>query len=318
MSLTDVQIGAWNVIGAQEVGKGEETYLVTAKTSADEYYKLLNARGIEDSKIFTSLATAEAAMTSARNDKLVIFPGSHSLAANPNFANNMCTYEGTHYGPRMNKRSRIGMSTTFSPFITVSGYGNTFKNLYSMHGTESTDYIGWLISGERNSFYNMHFGGPMNAAQGGHASYEGVAVDGTETYFNGCVFGTETIGRDETSPNVTLGAGTHTIFENCTFLCMLTDGDPVFIAVENASGVTHADFINCRFIAISENMLTSMTYAFKFSAGSTAIMSIDAASTFVNVAHLATSANMKYIWTPTVFAATADELNKLSINSATY
>jgi len=274
------------------------------------------------SNVYRTVKLAEAALTGGINEVVFLSPESHSLAETLTWDKSMSHLVGQYPLSRMAQRSRMGMSTTFTPMISVTGQGNLFKNLYTMHGTVAGDYVGWAITGNRNIFENVHFAGPMIAAQGGHASYEGVTVTATDTYFKNCVFGTATIGRDETSPNVTLtvpstGYG-YTVFEDCIFQVFLTDGDPVFVSVANTSGVTWADFINCKFIAISSNMATAMTYAFKFSSGSTCGMSIDHNCEFINVSHLAATANMKYIWTPTVFAATADELNALSINSATY
>ncbi len=305
--------------GNGEPGVGKEIRLVTSKTSgSDACYDLLAERKVDDTTIYSTFSTAYNAMVTGRNDKMLIYPGSHSLSSDPAIAKNMCIFEGTHYGPKFNKRSRIGMSTTFSPMLTVSGYGNTFKNLYTMHGTASTDYIGWSITGARNAFYDVHFGGPMAAAQGGHASYNGVNITGSENYFNGCVFGTNTIERDELTPNVTLGAGTITVFDNCIFTCALTDTDPYFVAVANTSGYTNAFFNNCKFFAFSANHANKAAVAFTFSGGSSADIVLDQLCTFAGVTEIAASASMKYIWMPTVFAATADELNLIAINSATY
>ena len=108
------------------------------------------------------------------------------------------------------------------------------------------------------------------------------------------------------------------MFEDCIFLCNLSDTDPVFVAVTNSSGYTWAMFKRCTFFAFSANHAAAMAVAFKFSAGFSADILLDADCSFNNVTKLAASASMKYIWTPTVFAATADELNLLAINSATY
>lgn len=306
------------ITGGNEPGVGNEVRLVTSKTSLDPCYDLMADRRVDGDTIFATFATAYAAMVTGRNDKMLIYPGNHSLAADPAIAKNMCIFEGTHYGPMFNKRSRLGMSTAFSPMLTVSGYGNTFKNLYTMHGTAAADYVGWSISGARNAFYGVHFGGPMVAAQGGHASYNGVDITGSENYFNGCIFGTNTIERDEATPNVTLGAGTITVFDNCIFTCALTDTDPYFVAVANTSGYTNAFFNNCKFFAFSSNQANKVAVAFTFSGGSSADIVLDQLCTFAGVTKLAASASMKYIWMPTVFAATTDELNLIAINSATY
>jgi hypothetical protein len=271
---------------------------------------------------FKTLTTAEDKLESLKNDAIILeaSASSVSLASAFTWDKSLCGLIGTARN-KMNQRSRIGMSAAFTPMITVQGYGNLFANLYTMHGTAAGDYIGWLISGARNAFENVHFGGPMIAAQGGHASYNGVHVTGSETYFNGCVFGTNTIGRDELTPNVTLGPGTITVFDNCLFTAAVDDTDPYFIAVTNSSSYTQAFFNNCKFLAFSPNHAAKMAVAFTFSAGATGYSTdivLDQNCTFAGVTKLAISDCMKYIWVPTVFAATADELNLIAINSATF
>lgn len=270
-------------------------------------------------KQYTSLATAEAGLTDLRKDTLLVTEESHALAAAFTWDLNETNLVGmSPSGLAFNKRARVGMSTAFTPMITVSGYGNHFANLYTMHGTAAGDYVGWYISGARNVFDGIHFGGPMVAAQGGHASYNGVHVLGSECVFRNCVFGTNTIERDELTPNVTLGAETITVFDNCIFTCALTDTDPYFIKVANTAGYTQAYFNNCKFLAFSANQANKAAVVFTFTAGYSADMVLDPLCTFAGVTHLAVTGSMKYIWAPTVFAATADELNLIAINSATF
>lgn len=292
-------------------------YKTAGAVVADQMLEL-----VDPTKVFTSLVTAEAQMASKTlgNATLLITPESHALAAALTIDLNLTNFVGMSPGGlAFNKRSRVGMSAAFSPMITVSGYQNYFKDLYTMHGTAAADYIGWLISGARNVFNGVHFGGPMIAAQAGHASYEGVKVTGSENYFKNCILGTDTIARDEVTPNVTLGAGTITVFEKCIFTCALTDTDPIFVKVDNTSGYTVAYFIDCIFAAFSENRANKMAVAFDFAAEDfSADMYLSPGCTFQGITKLAASAEMKHIWTPTVFAATADELNMIAINSATY
>lgn len=293
--------------------------MVYSSSSAAPYAYWSARGGAAVDAMYSSLATAEAALTTGRNDALLLTPENHSLSATLTWdLNNSHLIGMAPNGLGFNKRARIGMSTAFTPMITVSGTGNSFSNIYTMHGTAAGDYIGWTISGERNAFAGVHFGGPMAAAQGGHASYNGVNITGSECVFNQCIFGTNTIERDELTPNVTLGAGTITIFDECIFTCALTDTDPYFIAVANTSGYTQAYFRKCQFLAFSANQANKAAVAFTFSGGSSADMVLDASCTFAGVTKLAASASMKYIWAPTVFAATADELNLIAINSATY
>uniref|UniRef100_A0A6H1ZP21 Pectate lyase n=1 Tax=viral metagenome TaxID=1070528 RepID=A0A6H1ZP21_9ZZZZ len=263
-----------------------------------------------------TIADVNTRLNSLQNDIVVITPESHSLGASLTISANGTHWVGADVPKRMNQRTRIGMSTAFSPMITVSGYGNSFHNLYTMHGTAAADYIGWRITGARNAFYNCHFGGPMNALQGGHASYEGVSIEGSECYFKDCVFGTDTIGRDEASPNVTLGVGTLTVFDNCTFLCNLTDGDPLFFSVENTSGYTWAQFRNCMFMAFNSNYATAMTKAFEMTGGASCAMVFDPLCVFQNVTALSDATDDTFIWYPVTFSTTTDTAAMLSVKLA--
>jgi hypothetical protein len=288
---------------------GEVHYLASQSQETYEFWR--DSRRIPASRLHTNVLDAYDAVgrRNESNNVIVVSPDSHSLAAALVLNKNMTHVVGDFPlvgGPALNGRARFGMSTAFTPMITVSGSGNLFQSLYTMHGTAAADYIGWLISGARNRFREVHFGGPMAALQGGHASYEGVAIDGSENYFKNCVFGTDTIGRDETSPNVTLGAGTLTTFDGCTFLANLTDGDPVFVAVENTSAYTWAQFKNCQFLAFNSNYATQMTVAFKFSGGVSCAMVFDNNCQFQNVAAICDTAYDQYIWLPRQFVSTTD------------
>jgi hypothetical protein len=226
----------------------------------------------------------------------------------------MCGLIGNSPEAFMNQRARIGMSTTFTPMITVSGYGNLFANLYTMHGTAAGDYIGWLISGHRNAFRSIHFGGPMHADQGGHASYVGVDITGTENYFKSCTLGTSTIGRDEATPNFRVGPGTRTVFEDTIFMCYLTDGDPVFGEINNTSGTTEVWFRgNCQFIALNANWATPMTKAFNITSGSTCGLYFSNDCQFINVTALSAADKDQYIFMPRQFVTTTDTEGMISV-----
>lgn len=307
-ALYQMQSGINALTGLQV---GEDYYLVPNKTT-DAFFLSLVANGVDASKIVSTFALGDTGMTTGRGDTLNIMPGNHSLAADPVIAHNMSIFKGAQDWPLMNKRCRIGMSTTFTPMITVSGYGNLFKDLYTMHGTAAGDYVGWKIDGARNAFHGVHFGGPIAALQGGHASYVGIDINGSENHFKGCVIGTDTIGRDEASPNVSLAPGTLTIFEDCLFLANLTDGDPVFFSVENTSGYTWAIFKNCMFHAFNSNYATPMTKAFDFTGGSSCAMMFDGNCHFVNITALSAADEDQYIWLPRVHATTTDTEGMIS------
>jgi len=275
--------------------------------------------GLAIEKSCKTLSVAKGKITTGRNDAIILVPGSSglSLAADPALDFNCTSLIGG--GPPeglMNQRARIGMSTTFTPFMTISGYGNLFKNFYTMHGTAITDLVGLLISGARNVFDHVHFGGPMVAAQAGDSGYIGVHVTGSENRFKNCVFGVDTIGRDEASPNVQLGPGTLTFFEDCLFLLNLADGDPLFFKVLNTSGYTWALFKRCIFMAFNSNYATAETVAFKFTGGSSCAMVFDNECMFQNVTALCDAAEDQYIWMPRSFTSTTDTEGMIAVKLA--
>lgn len=290
---------------------GDVRMVLKAGTNTESYWTDKVPAGYK----FSTMADVNAEVQSLQNDCVIITPESHSLAAALTISANGTHWVGAALG-KMNVRSRIGMSTTFTPMITVSGYGNSFHNLYTMHGTAAGDYVGWSITGARNAFYNVHFAGPMAAAQGGHASYEGVTIDGSENFFKDCVFGTDTIGRDETTPNITLGAGTLTVFENCLFLCNLTDGDPNFIKAENTTGYTWALFKGCTFMAFNSNYATAMTKAIECTGGASCALVFDPMCVFQNVTALSDATDDVFVWYPVTFSTTTDTAALLSVKLA--
>ncbi len=270
----------------------------------------------------TSLATAESRLTTGRGDALVITPDSHALAATLAWDLNNSNLVGMSPPTRLNNRSRIGMSTTFTPMITVSGYGNYFRNLYTMHGTAAGDYVGWNITGDRNVFDYIHFGGPMIAAQGGHASYEGVKLTCSECEIKNSTLGVATVERDEASPNLTItipaSGYAHHIIKDTTFILNATDTDPYFIKFANTAGMMIVELQNCKFIAMSSNMAVAPAVAFTFTGDSTCAVIVDSDCELVNVTNWCASASHKFLWLPTTFAATADELNLRAMNNQAY
>lgn len=297
---------------------GPSRFCYKIGTNSESY--LRDNLGIPADRMHATLPLAEAALSTLTAGKIFLTPQSHSLGAALTWDTDGNALIGMGPPGLFAMRTRIGMSTTFTPMITVSGSANYFKNLYTMHGTAAGDYTSWYITGHRNVFENVHFAGPMNAAQGGHASYIGVHVTGSENYFKNCVFGSKGIARDEVAPNLKIAGGDN-VFENCWFVMQLSDTDPIFVLVDNTTTV-NAWFKGCQFFAFSSSQASAAAVAFKVGAGDgtgqSADITLDPACSFHNVTKIAASATMKYFWMPTVFAATADELNLISIHSATY
>lgn len=215
--------------------------------------------GVSPEKLHATVSAAHSAMTSGRNDVAILSPDSHSQAEGLTWSKNECHLIGA-FGPHMmNHRSRIGHSADFATLLTVSGEGNTFANLYFMHGRGSATNLNLLtVSGNRNSFVNCHFGGPMHATEGAAAGYDLVRLTAAETYFKSCTFGIDSIAC--TTPQlVEFGEQAEpprSIFEDCIFLVQ-GNADVRFLKVNAGAGRGLAMFRNCQFV----NLGTAMDYA---------------------------------------------------------
>ena len=252
---------------------------------------------MEKENIHSSVTSAYNKTVSGRNDVVLLTPESHSQGSMLTWANNMTHLVGMYPSEAIeHQRSRMGMSTAFSPFLTVSGYGNLFANLYTMHGTAQADYIGWTISGNRNTFKNVHFGGPFFGTQADHASYRGVNITGTENYFLSCMFGDSSKTRNAANYNVQIAAGKTAYFKDCTFRMYVDGADSMFVNFMNSAGATIAYFENCLFYVLSDNMATSIDEAFNFTAAFTALAMLDSRCNFVKVTKIASSANDVYVY----------------------
>jgi len=233
----------------------------------------------------TAITSALASMTTGRNDVAILSPDSHTLGATLTWNKNMTHLIGA-YGPaRMNQRARLDVTGNFTPVVSVTGYGNTFANLYTMWGAaNAANLIGWSITGVRNSFFNVHFAGPMSTTCALDASaccHLDGGTDGAEAYFEQCTFGTDTIERAAGANSLKLGGIQRSIFKDCIFLAGSDSGlDSYFIEAE-ADAYGWAYFDNCTFINISaagfDNTMavalacaaTTTAFRFLFSAGTT-------------------------------------------------
>jgi len=257
MSSYNGKKGAFNISGLPGVS---DVYQVTTtsetagpKTFWDKWFK-------PHSNAFTSLITAEAALTGGINEVIMLSPESHSLASMLTWdVSNSALIGQAPEAAMMNQRVRLGMSANFATMMTVSGNGNLFKNLYFMHGRGSATNLNCLtVSGDRNVFENCNFSGPQHATEGGTAGYDLIRLSGAEeTMFKRCVFGTHnTAATTFTGIEFQSTAGT-AIFDDCIFFCA-GGANNVFLKFDAGIGIGAAIFRNCQFINIGTAMTLGM------------------------------------------------------------
>lgn len=294
---------AMNSLGFGPVG---EIRMLHSTGNAGNYYR----DKINDANRHTSIALAEEAMVTQRNDVLLVTPESHAWRGDANATATALTWDksNTHIlgmSPTSlagYNRARFSHSGyTMANFMTVSGDDNCFKNLRFMHGSSTggaSDVTCITVSGTGNRFENVAFAGPNNATQAGSANYNGVIVSGSHNYFKGCMFGSvNDVSR--TAANAVLefstGTGGWNIFENCVFRSRCDAATPYFIDDLTTDTVVDytAIFLNCQFL----NQGTTLTLAINKAANTSRKLYFDNRCTFAGVTDIVADArNAEVIW----------------------
>lgn len=277
---------------------GEIRMLTNGSSNSHNYYR----DRVNEANLFTSVSLAEAAMTTQRNDVLLVTPDSHAWKGDTNAGGEALTWDKTNthmlgLSPASlagYNRARFSHSGyTMANFMTVSGDDNCFKHLRFMHGSSTggaSDVTCVTVSGVGNRFEYVAFAGPNNAAQAGATGYIGVSVSGSHNYFKSCMFGSvNDVSRTaaNTVLGFTTGCGGWNIFEDCVFRSRCDAATPYFIndAVTDTVVDYTAIFLNCKFL----NQGTALTIAIKKAATSQRKLFFDNRCTFANVTNIATS-----------------------------
>ena len=289
---------------------GEVSVLVSSRTSNAGTF--LTHKGVTAGSIYTSIATAEDATTTQRNDTILVTPESHAWRGDSNATAAALTWDKTNthvlgMSPSTlagYTRARFSHSGyTMANFLTVSGADNFFKNLRFMHGSSTgaaSDLTCAIVSGDGNRFENVAFAGPNDATQAATAGYLGVRVSGSHNYFKGCMFGSVN-DIDRSAANAILsfdtGCGAWNIFENCVFRSRSGGGQATAYFINDKVTDTVVDctavFLNCQFIHSG----TALTLAIAKAANTSRSLYFDNRCTFTNVTDIVADArNAEVIW----------------------
>lgn len=258
------QLGLWGPKIVERFGDGKTIWCDPSRGSSS------GSAGSPHEAIST-LPGAYAKMATGRNDVLKLIASATaagvnsaaSLASAFTWALNCSHLMGEGSFGRWNQRSRIGHSANFGTLFTVSGFGNSFQDVYFAHGRGSaTNLLALDITGARNSFLRTCVGGPFHATEAGTAGYSLVKLENSETFFKDCTFGQDSIARTAANTMITFGAQAdppRARFENCTFLSIVSaagGAGSTFLKVVSGAGAGLAEFINCRFLNIGGTAMT--------------------------------------------------------------
>lgn len=257
-------------VGADLLGlAGGKQFFVDPSLGDDE-----NAPGQSPAAAFASLETAEAALTTNKNEILNYIAGASGLTmqAALDWDKSYTHFRGICAAVLAAQRARLFQLSTLtgaSPLFKVSGSGNIFQDFYIFQGVDdATSLINFQVTGSRNIFRNVHFAGGGHATQAidGGASLH--ISGGSENLFDHCTIGIDTIAAATGMAGLVFaatGGAARNYFRDCLFLMYAGNANALFVEALGNSGIDrYTVFERCRFVNLSA---TTMTTAFKFAAG---------------------------------------------------
>jgi hypothetical protein len=240
-------------------------FFVNPATGSDAY------DGLSPDQAFSSLTAAYNAATAGNNDVIVLIgdgstAGTARLTSTLTWAKNATHLIGVTAPTMISQRARISHSTTATTnfkLMNITASGCIFANfsLFQGIGQASTDEQLADISGDRNYFGNVQFGG-MGAANGAAraGSYCVYLNDGDENTFDGCTFGLDTINRSAANASVKFGGQSQrNIFQNCLFPMYATATSPWFIDANSVGSIDRFQlFKGCSFVNTGTSTLAGV------------------------------------------------------------
>jgi len=184
--------------GPLGIGVGNVHYLVANKTT-DLFYKMLKGRGVSTNSMYTTLATAYAATTSGQNDVVVVMPGTYTVTASLDWANDYTHLIGTG-GPCYDGSDQYACSILFECLTTsvaevlkVSGNWNQFYNVgFANRYANAGNLTAVNVTSYGNYFYNVGMYGLMATTQDATAAAASLYVgDAGLSKFEKCTIGSD-------------------------------------------------------------------------------------------------------------------------------
>lgn len=231
-----------------------------------QFYTWLGQR-VSGDRLYTSIASAEDAMTANRNDTMIVHPDSHTLpAAGLTWDKNYTNIIGAGAPSRVANRSRMFAAAAGTVgSINISATGCNFINWYVFNGSSSdTDLYNVTVSGGRNYFKEIHFAGLGHATQAGRAGASNLFLNGgDENLFVDCTVGIDTITRTADAPILRVdGGATRNKFENCLFQSASETATHSIVKVIDSTSIDRwLWFHDCTFTNFSVNKAANLNQA---------------------------------------------------------
>ncbi|MFI5324493.1 MAG: hypothetical protein ACHQ6U_13490, partial [Thermodesulfobacteriota bacterium] len=212
--------------------------------------------GTAPSRAVKTLSAALALCTAGNNDVVVIIGDGASdatirMSATLDWNKNATHLVGITAPTWEAQRARIAPPTTqttnINPLLTVSASGCYFANFSFFQGVgqASTDEQLINITGMRNYFERIHFGGMGHANGAARAgSYIMKFTNGDENTFESCAIGLETIQRSAANGSIVIASGSQrNRFINCEFPMAASATSPLWLDASAAGALNGSTMI---------------------------------------------------------------------------
>jgi hypothetical protein len=203
-----------------------------------------------------TLTAALALAVAGKNDTIYLIGDGSTTATARLSATLVWNKNATHLigitAPTMEaQRCRISHETTettnINPLMQVTAAGCIFANFsfYQGVGQATTDEQLIEVTGDRNYFYNVHFGGMGHATGAARAgSYLIKFTDGDENTFERCAIGLETIQRSAANASVLIRGGSQrNRFIDCEFPMAASETSPLWVDVNDSNALNGSTLI---------------------------------------------------------------------------
>lgn len=170
-------------------------------------------------------------------------------------------------------RARISQtgSSVFTPLLSVTGSECIFRDIGLFHGfDDASAQICVSVSGGRNEFTRVLFGGMGNATAAAQTGGRSLVISGTtgENTFRQCQIGLDTITRTGANASVEFSGGSpRNAFDECIFPMLAGDANPLFGYAAAASAIDRWQlFRKCTFVNAIASTGVAITQAFSLPA----------------------------------------------------
>ena len=279
MSLSNLQIGIWNVIGFSSFIPQGGTHFYCDPLNGSDYNN-----GTKETP-FATLYRTHAAMTAGKNDVCHLISNGDTtstarlslalaLTVDPTattgtltWSKNACHLLGEAAPFCATNRARIApvatdIETTFNSLklVNVTAVDCVFANIEAYHGfaTGAAGQICWTDNG-RNTYLGVVLSGMGDAASAASAASRSLVCNGSvgESTFYGCEIGLDTVARTAANASIEFAGGTpRNKFIDCILPFYVTGGGTAALAfiTSAASAMDRWQLIErCKFINSSKS-----------------------------------------------------------------